>query len=166
MIKAKDKILEEATQSSIELNQAKETLHRKLSELKQESASIRKQLISAQRKLDLASTNRRSDSTQKFKVQDLKSKLNECRRNTDRIETLIKTISHDQRSERSALTPSYEDLVAEKQRMEEMLSQEMKRMEIVKKRDQLKIEQLHEQLTRLSVTQVIQRTFVRNLFLL
>ena len=159
MIKAKDKILEEATRSSIELNQAKETLERKLSELKQDSSSIRKQLSSAKRKLDLASTNRRSNSTQKFKVQDLKAKLNECRKNTGRIETLIKTISHDQRPERAALTPSYEDLVTEKQRMEEMLSQEMKRMEMARKHDQLKIEQLHEQLTRLSVTQVIYRMY-------
>ena len=71
MIQAKDKILEEAAQSSLELKQAKSQLETKLSELKQESSSIRQQLNKAQRKLNEAGGyNRRScNHEQKSKVE-------------------------------------------------------------------------------------------------
>ena len=150
LIKTKDRILEEATQSSIELKKAKTTLEEKLSDLKVESSHIKKQLISAKRKLDRAGKHS-SSSKQKYLVEDLKSKLKHCRENTDRIETSIKHISSDQRSEKSLVTPSYEDLVAEKAKMEELLSQEMRKMEMVKKQDELKIYQLQDQLIQLSL---------------
>ena len=159
LIQAKDKILEEAAQSSLELKQAKNQLESKLSELKQESSFIRKQLIKAQRKLDLASghgSHRSSSSNrdQKSKVEDLKSKLNKCRQSTDRIESSIKHISQDQRQfaqdRSSLLTPTYEDLVTERQIKDEEIRRIRKQMEISQKQDALKINQLQDQLTKLS----------------
>ena len=156
MIQAKDKILEEAAQSSLELKQAKSQLETKLSELKQESSSIRQQLNKAQRKLNEAGGyNRRScNHEQKSKVEELKSKLHKCRQSTDRIESSIKHISQDQSqfANRSSflLTPTYDELVAERETMVFEIQQIKKQMELSQRQDQLKIDQLQDQLLKLS----------------
>jgi chromosome segregation ATPase len=152
LIKVKDSILEEATQSSLEMKKAKKNFEDKICELKIESAVIRKQLRSAQRSLALAEGHRKghkghqNNFQYRAKVDDYRGKLSELRDKMEKMETCLALMTHEH-EKKIELNTSHE--IAAKIQMEAQLNLELEKkngLENELKQDQIRIRQLEDQL--------------------
>jgi len=122
--------------------------------LQQESSSIRKQLRSAQRSLALAEGRNkgRINVHHRAKVDDLRSKLSDLRRKMEHMESCLSVMAKNE--PKDDLKASYEDLKAQKAKMEAKLKSEMEKkakLEQELQLDQLKISQLESQLLQMSL---------------